>query len=129
MEQLSEVVPEQVTLRLDWSPAQTAQAQHVNQALAQVGSPGADGMPDGIYVTVGVVPPPPIPGDDDRARAEAVEALKVNGVKVNVAGQFHMSRQMLGDLISVLQTTAAKYDAAVRAAPGQSRGKQGGGLA
>ncbi len=112
---MTEATPQQVKVRLDWSAAETAQAQHVNQALAQPGSPGSDGMPDGIYVTLGSVSPPAILDDGDAdARDRLIAKLIRSGAKVNVAGQFHMSRRMLDDFIRVLQETAAKHDAAAQ---------------
>ncbi len=38
------------------------------------------------------------------------------GVAVNVLGQFHITRQMLADVIKILQETAEKYDAAEKQA-------------
>jgi hypothetical protein len=108
-------VPTQVRVRLDWSQTASAAAQHANQVLAQVGTPGGDGLPDGIYITLGSAPPPPVL-DDDPQRDEFVKQLIEAGVRVNVLGQFHISRQLLSDLISVLQVTAEKYDAALRQA-------------
>jgi type III secretory pathway component EscU len=124
VEELSEITPEQVKIRLDWSGAETAHAQHVNQALAQVGSPGSDGAPDGIYITMGNAPPPAIIDGGDDARAQ-IERLRAEGLKVNVLGQFHMSRRMLDDLIAVLQATAVKYDAVVRLASHGGKEEQG----
>ena len=112
---------EQIRVRLDWSSAETAQAQHVNQLLAQVGSPGSDGIPDGIYLTLGSVPPPAILDGDDDARDRLIEKLASAGAKVNVAGQFHISRRMLDDVIRVLQETAAKHDAAAKLGADLSR--------
>ena len=125
---MSETVPHLVKVRIDWSEAETAQAPHANQALAQIGAPGSDGMPDGIYVTMGSVAPPPLLDDDEEARDRLLERLTTRGVKVNVVCQFHMSRQMLDDLIGVLQTTAAKYDAVRQSQQGPAR-EQGGGSA
>jgi hypothetical protein len=102
-----------VSVPLDWSDAESARAGHVNQALGQLGPPGSDGLPDGIYVSVGVVPPPLLI-EGDPARSKLLEKYTTGGVKVNVVGQFHMSRAMLNDFIQMLQTTAINYDAAVK---------------
>lgn len=53
---------------------------------------------------------------DDGFRQQLIEKLTRDGVKVNVLGQYHISRRMLGDLITLLQATAVKYDAAVEQA-------------
>jgi hypothetical protein len=113
-----------VNVRLDWSETESAHAEHVNQVLGQVGPPGSDGMPDGIYVTLGSVPPPVLI-EGDVARAQLLEKITTSGVKINVVGQFHMSRAMLRDFIQVLQTTADKYDAAVELASPTNRAKEG----
>ncbi len=124
---MSEAAPELVKVRIDWSAAETTPAHHVNQALGQLGPPGSDGMPDGIYVTIGTVSPPALLDEDTVARDELVARLESSGAKVNVVGQFHMSRQMLQDFIAVLQTTAAKYDAALQLAVQERVRKHGGG--
>jgi hypothetical protein len=82
-------------------------------------------MPDGIFLTMGIVPPPPLMDGQPDTQAQRVERLKAEGVKVNVLGQFHMTRPMLKDLIAVLQETAARYDAAVEHAA-QDAGQNGG---
>jgi hypothetical protein len=111
---VSEVAaPDLVQVRIDWANIEAAQPLHVNQALGQLGSPGSDGLPDGVYLTMGIIPPPPLVDANPEDQARIIERIKAEGVKVNVAGQFHMSRRMVGDLITLLQTTAAKYDAAV----------------
>ncbi len=115
---MTEASVQQVRVSLDWSDTESARAGHVNQALGQLGPPGPDGLPDGIYITMGIVPPPPLM-EGDPARDKLLEKYKASGVKVNVVGQFHMSRAMLGDFIQVLQTTAANYDAAAGLAPSQ----------
>ena len=111
---MSETAPEVVQIRVNWGDTGDAQPVHVNQALGQVGPAGADGMPDGIYVTMGVVPPPALIDEMPEERERLLERLRTEGVKANVVGQFHMSRQVLADLIAVLQITAAKYDAAAQ---------------
>jgi hypothetical protein len=108
-------------IALDWSGIETARAEHVNQALGQVGPQGTDGLPDGVYLTMGSAPPPPII-DGDLGNSKLIDKYKANGIKVNINGQFHMTRAMLGDLIKTLQVTADKYDEAVKLA---SLGDQG----
>lgn len=111
---MTDAIIEQVRIRLDWGNAQQAQPLHANQAIAQVGSPGSDGTPDGVYITLGNAPVPVLLEGDEANREAIIEELATAGVKVNILGQFHISRQLLADIISVLQTTAAKYDAAAQ---------------
>ena len=109
-------IPEQVSVRLDWSEAESCPDQHVNQILTQVGPPSGRGVPDGIYVSIGSISPPFIP-PDEAGRAARIAELEGSVVKVRVHSRIHLSREALDDFIRVLQTTAAKYDTeATRAA-------------
>ncbi len=123
---MSQEVPEQVAVRLDWSDAATVPAQHVNQLLGQVGPPLPNGIPDGLYFAFGSVAPPliPPPEDEDERRA-AIEALRAGLSKVTVHGRFHMSRDLLDDLIRVLQFTASQYDTVVKMASERGPEKEG----
>ena len=117
-------IPEQISVRLDWSEAETCPAQHVNQILTQVGPPSGSGVPDGIYVAVGSVAPPLILPPDEASRALRISELVGSTLKVKVHGRIHLSREALDDFIRVLQTTAGQYDLAVQnagahQAPGQ----------
>jgi hypothetical protein len=131
VENMRDVVPPQVSggpanvsVTLDWSGADGVEGHHINQAMAQLGVPGPDGTPDGIYVALGSVLPPVVLGDDE-ARREALESLRDSALKVAVQGRFHMSRGLLDALIRLLQTTAEQYDAAARQAEGgQSQGSK-----
>jgi len=100
-----------VQVRLDWGAVETAQPLHANQVIAQVGPQGSDGQPDGLYISFGSAPPP-VFMDEVAQREAALDRLREVGVKVNVLTQVHITRQLLGDLIALLQTTAEKYDAA-----------------
>ncbi len=113
--QVAESIP-QVTVTLDWGAAAAAEPRHVNQLMAQIGVPTPDGVPDGIYVTLGNVLPPPVGGTDEESRRRAAEALQGSTVAVSVHGRFHMSRAVLGVVIDVLQGAAAQYDAVSRQA-------------
>jgi hypothetical protein len=115
VEGVSVTVPEQVLVKLDWSEAEDSPAPHVNQALAQLGPPSGRGVPDGIYVALGSVLPPLIPPDEE-ARAARVAELQTSVLKVAVHARVHLSREVLGDLIHVLQVTAQQHDAAVETA-------------
>jgi hypothetical protein len=111
--QVSESVPP-IEVRLDWSDAAAVEPRHINQVVAQLGNPAPDGVPDGVYVAFGDVPPPVVVDDEDRRRL--IERLQGSDIKVTVQGRFHMSRGLLDALIRVLQTTAGQYDTAVRLA-------------
>lgn len=107
---------QQVMIGLDWSEAEQAPALHVNQVLAQVGPPSSNGVPDGIYIALGSVSPPVIPADKERHQARVAQ-LAGGVLKVAVQARVQMSRDALGDLIQVLQTTADQYDATVGLGP------------
>jgi hypothetical protein len=96
-------------VRLDWGAVETAQPLHANQVIAQVGPQGSDGQPDGLYISFGSAPPPVLM-DDTAQREAALDRLREVGVKVNVLTQVHITRQLLGDLVGLLQTAAEKYD-------------------
>lgn len=100
-------------VRLDWGAVETAQPLHANQAIAQVGTQGLDGQPDGLYISFGTAQPPVLT-DEAAQRDAALDRLREVGIKVNVLTQVHVTRQLLGDLIGLLETAAEKYDAAVR---------------
>ena len=102
-----------VQVRLDWSAVETAQPVHANQVIAQIGPQGSDGQPDGLYISFGSAPPP-VFTDEGAQREAALDRLREAGVKVNVLTQVHITRQLLGDLIGLLQTTAEKYDEVAR---------------
>ena len=105
-------IPDQVSVRLDWSAAEACPAQHVNQVLVQLGPPSESGVPDGIYVAVGGICPPVIPADPE-GRAARVAELTASVLKVAVYGRISMSRDVLDDLLRLLKLTAGQYDAAV----------------
>lgn len=100
-------------IRLDWDAVEAAQPVHANQVIAQVGPQGSDGQPDGLYISFGSAPPPVFMGDEAQRKA-TLDRLREGGVRVNVLTQVHITRQLLGDLIGLLQTAAEKYDEAAR---------------
>jgi hypothetical protein len=102
-----------VAVPVDWSDVPSAPVVHVNQTLAQIGTPSQDRMPDGVYLSLGSAEPPVITGSTEE-RQRALEAL--SGLKVTIHGRFHMSRSHLADLIKVLETVADQYDTVVKAA-------------
>jgi hypothetical protein len=105
-----------LTVAVDWSDAANAPTQHVNQFAGVIGPPTQSGVPDGVYLVMGIAPPPVIVGPDTEARRRVIEELRASGLKVTAYGRFHMSRERLGEIINVLQTTAAQYDLAVEMA-------------
>jgi len=107
-------VPEQVPMRLDWSEVESYPSSHINQLLAQIGPPSSNGVPDGVYLAMGSVAPPIILGSEDQ-RIERITELTGGILKVAVHARIHVSREVLGDIISVLQQTAEQYDAAALA--------------
>jgi hypothetical protein len=131
VENMSEVVPPQVgggppqvAVRLDWSDAAAVEPRHIDQLIVQLGLPIVDGTPDGIYVSVGTVPPPAVVVTDEESLRRATETLQ-GGLKVHVHGRFHMSRGLLGAIIKALQTSADQYDAVVSAAEARKAQEQG----
>lgn len=111
------------TVHVDWSDAANAPAAHANQFIAQVGPPTESGMPDGVYLTFGHIPPPLVISKDPEMRQREIEVLKA-GIQVEVLGRFHFSRERLAELIKVLQTTVENFD---RAAVVYQQRKSGGG--
>ena len=117
---------EAVSVRVDWSEVEEAHAIHVNQVLAQVGGILRDGHPDGVTISFGSAPIPAIMGDrDPEGTQKRLARLRTEGIKVNVVGQFHLSRQILDELINLLTETREKFDQAEAAAPQVAQGKQG----
>jgi hypothetical protein len=103
-------VPEQVSVRLDWSEVEASPAPHVNQVLAQIGAPTGRGVPDGVHLALGSISPPVVLGDEEERAARAAEISR-STLKVTVHARAHVSREVLDDIIRVLQTTAEQYDA------------------
>jgi hypothetical protein len=112
----SEGAPLQFSINVDWSEVDATPTQHVNQLVGQLGPPLEGGIPDGIYLAFGSIPPPLILGRDNEERRKVAEELSGRSVKVTVHGRFHMSREVLDSIVNVLQTTARQYDATVQLA-------------
>jgi hypothetical protein len=98
----------QTSVSLDWAEAAEMDPVHIGQALTQVGNPGSDGVPDGIYVTLGNVPPVIVPPGS--TPQQTAENLRGTAVPVRVSGRFHMNRAMVDKLIHNLQRAAEQYD-------------------
>lgn len=107
-----------VAVSLDWQDAATVEPLHVNQLMAQMGIPAPNGVPDGIYITLGRVLPPLAGGPDAESQRKALESLEGSTVKVGVQGRFHISRDLVDSLIQVLQNMADQYDATVQRSGG-----------
>jgi hypothetical protein len=99
----------QTSVNLDWGEVSALEPSHVNQVMTQVGNPGPDGTPDGIYVGFGHVSPPIAPPGTNVA--QAAEALRGSNVPVKALGRYHMSRAMVEKLIGDLRRVAEQYDA------------------
>ncbi len=108
---------EQIQVRINWGAVEDATPLHANQVLAQLGAPGSGSRPDGVIITFGSAPTPPLMGDRDPENTKRlVERLRAEGIRVNVLGQYHVTRQLLDEVIKLLQETATKYDEAEAAA-------------
>jgi hypothetical protein len=118
VENTSQAVPPQVsegavqlTFNLDWNAVETLEARHVNQVMMQLGSPGTDGIPDGVYLGIGVVTPPVLQAPTADAVRDLAERMRGADIPVTVYGRFHMSRATLDVVIKTLQRSAEMYDA------------------
>lgn len=104
---MTEVEP--FTISVDWSNAADLPTTHVNQFFVTPGPPTSHGAPDGVYLVLGSIPPPFVPGDKEGQR-RAVQALKEHGLKVTAHARYQMSRERLEELIVALQALSEKYD-------------------
>lgn len=109
-----------VAVKIDWSDVAAAAVHHVNQVMGQVG-PATAGVPDGIYLTLASVFPPPITSTEVQARF--VEQLQATGLQAVAAGRFHMTRELAEEVVNVLRFAIEQYDAAVKHAGRQAEGR------
>jgi len=100
-----------VNLKVDWTDVAAAPVQHVNHVMGQIGTAMA-GVPDGIYLTLASISPPPIASLEDQAAFLAT--LKTTGLRAVPGGRFHMSREMAEQTINVLRFSIEQYDSAVQ---------------
>jgi hypothetical protein len=100
-----------ITLKVDWTDVAAAPVQHVNHVMGQVG-PSTAGVPDGIYLTLTSISPPPITSPADQAAF--VEMLQATGLRAAPGGRFHMSREVAQEVINVLRVSIEQYDAAIQ---------------
>lgn len=102
-----------VTVSVDWKEIEELEPRHINQMMGQLGNPGPDGIPDGLYLGLGVVTPPVLQATSPEEALKLAASLQGTSVTVTPHGRFHMSRAVLGTLIKTLQATADQYDNAV----------------
>jgi hypothetical protein len=101
------------TFRLSWDQAQDLRPQFANQFVTQVGGKvGGSNLPEGIFLTFGVVAPPIIVGD----HKEQFERLK-GVVEVQPVVKLLLTREHLGELLQLLETAARQFDEAATAEP------------
>ncbi len=106
--------PGSVAIEADWSVAQTTPVLLANQFVVQLGvetSSLKHPVPDGVYLIVGEVAPPVLVGSPERQREQA-ERLQ-GRIPIQVHGRFFMTRERLGELITLLEETRMRFDAAV----------------
>ncbi|WP_431041454.1 hypothetical protein ACQUSR_05805 [Streptomyces sp. P1-3] len=94
-------------VRVDWEQPTTA-AVPANQFATTVGLPAADGKPDGIYLTIGILEPPFLTGSPDEMQKQ-LQGLE--NVTTRLLGRYVLTRARLAELINLLQVAAKKYDA------------------
>lgn len=104
-----------VAVRVDWSHGEDVPAVYVNAFASQLGTPTKNGNPDGVYLVLGHIVPPLIVGDQEEMQ-RGYRKVAETGIKVDVKGHFHISRERLGELIEALQTTADNFDKAAKPA-------------
>jgi hypothetical protein len=104
-------IPQEVPMHLHWNAANEIPVAHVNQFVTLLGPPTKSGVRDGIYLLLGNAVPPVISAGTVEARQRFIEAAQEMGLRVDVYGRFHLSRELLSDLIDALQAVARVYDA------------------
>jgi hypothetical protein len=106
--------PDITPIALEWVGVSALAPVHVNQMIARLGIPTANGAPDGIHLTFGFISPPVLFGDE-HTRAGQIAAL--NGrLTVHAVAEYVISKERVSDLISVLQETLGNYERNVAAA-------------
>jgi len=102
------------TFRLSWDQAEDLRPQFANQFVSQLGGKvGGSNLPEGIFLTFGVVAPPIIVGDPE----EQLQRLK-GVVKVQPVVKLLLTREHLGELLQLLETTARQFDEAATSETG-----------
>jgi hypothetical protein len=102
------------TFRLSWDLARGLQPQFANQFVTQVGGKvSGSNIPEGIFLTAGVVAPPIIIGDHPE---EEIDRLK-GVVEVQPVVKLLLTREHAGELSELLQTALRQFDAVVTAEP------------
>lgn len=99
-----------LSIFVDWSSVAAAPVHHVNQFLVQVGAPGQNGVPDGVYLSLGHLAPPLLVSSDPESQARELESLKA-GIPVEVVVRVHMDETRLEELTRVLQDAMSNLQA------------------
>ena len=87
--------------------------QYVNQIATQVGpAAGPNGVPDGIYITVGVATLPIIVGSPEEV---SLELSALNPLRVEVVGRYVVSRERAAEFRDLLDTAIKQYDTTAEA--------------
>jgi hypothetical protein len=116
----------QVTVSVNWAKIEELEPRHTNQVMGQLGNPGPDGIPDGIYIGLGVITPPVLQAPTPEEARKLAASLQGTSVTVTPHGRFHMSRVFLDAVIKNLQATADQYDNVVAQAEAAKAERRGG---
>jgi hypothetical protein len=105
--------PATLEVEVDWSAAQTTPIQLANQFVVQVGTTSSIDrpVPDGVYLIVAEAAPPVILPGSAESVTRQLDRLN-HRLPVAVHGRYFLTRERLGELITVLTETAQKYDEA-----------------
>jgi hypothetical protein len=93
-----------------WVDQTDGRAQWVNQILSTF-------QPDEFVVTLGQLVPPPITGDTEEERRDALS--NISFVPINTVARVVMTRQRIVEFIDVLQRNLAQHDEALKNRPEQ----------
>lgn len=100
-----------VETRAMWADVSTVPVRVATHFAANAGMTSADGVPDGIYLTLGHVQFPLLVGSRDEVAKRLAE-----GLTVSIEGRFLLTRSRLKELIEVLNNVADQYDGLVEQA-------------
>jgi hypothetical protein len=98
---------ERLAIQTEWGDLDAVPVQVANQFAAGVGVPVADGVPDGVYLTMGHLGLPILLGTPAEVRSQ-IEAK--GRLTVVVQGRFFLTRARLDELIGVLTKAADQFD-------------------
>jgi hypothetical protein len=106
--------PEVLKVPVRWN-LESVPTLFANQFLVTLGPPTSAGVPDGIYLVLGTVAPPPVMGDTPEDRKASATAAARAGVTAEIHGRYFLTRGRLDEVIRALETIRAKYDEAASA--------------